>query len=607
MALSLPDHPPSRPTGGPTFPLAWLLGAVGCGLAVLTGLIAYTGNSPGDAAAAVVRGASVLLPIAVGLAMWSRQADPRFGRLLAAAGLLTFGAALGGSDDEVVYSIGRVAGWLVEVALMYLVLTFPSGRLRSRADRVLVLCVGFVVFGLYVPTALLTDAYPVPSTWTTCIDGCPGNAFQLVAQEPAWVGDIVLPLRETLTTIVLLAVSLRLMARIARASTAMRRTLTPVLAGAVIHAVALPAALGLRRAGGASEAVLTLTWVLASGVPVLALGFLLGAARWRLAVGAGLYRLAPKLHAGIDHETLRRAIAEALEDPDADLLYRSAKERWLDATGRPGTLPAAGSGRAYTVISDGDSDVAAIVHDEALRDQRPFVDAVGGLALVVLANQRLTARVEASLREVRRSRKRILAVADEERRRIERDLHDGAQQRLVVLRIKLELARELSAEQQLPHTDQLREFGEEVEDALDDVRSLAAGVYPSLLVDSGLDEALRSIARRSPIPTRVDARGIGRFPKELEAVVYFCCLEAFQNAAKHAAADSLSIAVSNGGDLRFEVRDDGCGFDVHRRVLGRGLTNINDRLAAVGGSLVVESRPGAGTSITGTIPLGPAT
>jgi signal transduction histidine kinase len=607
MALSLPHHPHSRPNGGPTIRVALLLGAAGCGLAVMTGLIAYTGNDPDHVGAAVLRGASVLLPIAVGLVMWRRQPEQRFGRLLAAAGVLTFFAALGGSDDDVVYSVGRVVNWLVEVALVYLVLAFPSGRLRSPTDRVLVLCMGCVALGLYIPTALVTDAYPVPATWTTCIDGCPGNAFQLLAREPAWVGDIVLPLREALTTIVVLAVSVRLLTRIAHASTTMRRTLTPVLAGALIHAIALPVALGLRRAGGASEAVVTLTWVLASGVPVMALGFLVGAARWRLAAGAGLHRLAPKLRAGIDHETLRRAIAEALEDPDAELLYRASENRWLDVAGRPVGLPAAASRRAYTVISDGNSAVAAIVHDEALRDQRPFVDAVGGLALVVLANQRLTARVEASLREVRRSRTRILAVADEERRRIERDLHDGAQQRLVTLRIKLEMASELSAEQELPNADQLHEFGQEVEDALDDVRSLAAGVYPSLLVDRGLDEALRSIARRSPIPARVDARGIGRFPQELEAAVYFCCLEAFQNAAKHAAADSVSIAVSNGSDLRFEVRDDGCGFDVEHPVLGRGLTNINDRLAAVGGSLVVESLPGAGTCIAGTIPLEPPT
>jgi signal transduction histidine kinase len=352
--------------------------------------------------------------------------------------------------------------------------------------------------------------------------------------------------------------------------------------------------------------VLTLTWVLAVGIPVMALGFLVGAVRWRFAVGAGLYRLAPRLHAGTDPETLRQALAEAMDDPSLELVYRSSSGRWLDTHGRRVTLPATGSGRAHTVISDADSEVAAIIHDDALRDHGDFVHAVGGLALVVLTNQRLAAQVEVSVQEVRRSRERILAVADEERRRIERDLHDGAQQRLVALRIKLQLASERSVEDHLPDADQLHQLSEDVGDALDEVRSLAAGVYPALLVDCGLEEALRSIARRSTLPVSVTAQGVGRFPQQVEAAVYFCCLEALQNAAKHADAGSVSIVVLHSRALRFEVRDDGCGFDVDAQRPGQGLTNIRDRLVAVGGTLVVESRTGRGTRIAGAIPLGTA-
>ncbi|HEX5924931.1 MAG TPA: histidine kinase [Baekduia sp.] len=228
---------------------------------------------------------------------------------------------------------------------------------------------------------------------------------------------------------------------------------------------------------------------------------------------------------------------------------------------------------------------------------------VGGLALMMFINKRLAAEVEASLQEARRSRERILTVADEERRRIERDLHDGAQQRLVALRIKLELASERSAQEQLPDAELLHQLGEEVGEALDEVRSLAAGVYPSLLVDGGLGEALRSVARRSPMPVRVTAQDIGRHPRRVEAVVYFCCLEALQNAGKHAGAGSVSIVVSDVRDLRFEVRDDGCGFEVDHDDLGHGLTNIRDRLGAVGGTLLVESRSGGGTRVAGTVPL----
>jgi signal transduction histidine kinase len=245
----------------------------------------------------------------------------------------------------------------------------------------------------------------------------------------------------------------------------------------------------------------------------------------------------------------------------------------------------------------------ALPHPRLQRRSAGTVAMVGGFALLMVINKRLAAEVEASLQEVRRSRERILTVADEERRRIERDLHDGAQQRLVALQIKLELASERSARAQLPDAELLHQFGEDVGEALDEVRSLAAGVYPPLLVDCGLDEALRSVARRSPTPVSVTAQGLRRFPRQVEAVVYFCCLEALQNAAKHAGARAVSIVVSDARDLRFEVRDDGCGFDVDNDDLGHGLTNIRDRLGAVGGALLVESRPGSGTRVAGTIPL----
>ena len=258
---------------------------------------------------------------------------------------------------------------------------------------------------------------------------------------------------------------------------------------------------------------------------------------------------------------------------------------------------------AVTVVRDAADGFAAIIHDEALADQRSFVEAVGGFAVMALTNHRLAAQVEQSLREVRTSRERILAAADEERRRIERDLHDGAQQRLVALRIKLELASELSSERRGPSAAQLHQLGDEVGAALEAVRSLAAGVYPALLVDSGLEEALRAVARTSPTPATVTTSGLKRYPRDVEAAVYFCCVEGLQNAAKHAGAASISIFVTGGHELRFELRDNGRGFDVGTAAAGRGLTNIRDRLSAVGGELVVESSVGLGTRIAGTVPV----
>jgi signal transduction histidine kinase len=248
--------------------------------------------------------------------------------------------------------------------------------------------------------------------------------------------------------------------------------------------------------------------------------------------------------------------------------------------------------------------VAAVVHDAALSEQRPFVEAVGAYAFVWDDNRRLAARVEKSLTEVRESRARILAAADDERRRIERDLHDGGQQRLVALRIRLELAEELLAEDPDRAKAMLHRLGGEIDAALDELRSLAAGVYPSVLAARGLPDALRTAALKSPIPISVESEGSDRYANEVETAAYFCCIEALQNVVKHAPdARSVTIALSRNGDLRFEVRDNGPGFPPDEAAMGAGLANMRDRMAAVGGRLDIRSSPGAGTAVVGTIPV----
>ena len=204
---------------------------------------------------------------------------------------------------------------------------------------------------------------------------------------------------------------------------------------------------------------------------------------------------------------------------------------------------------------------------------------------MTLDNQRLTAQARGLLHEVSESRARIQATADEERRRIERDLHDGAQQRLVALRIELELEAEEAERGDAERAATLRRLGADVEEAIDEVRSLARGIYPAALADRGLADALRAAALRSPLPTTVLVTGVGRYSREIETAAYFCCLEALQNAAKHAhGASAAVIELSDDGMLRVEVRDDGAGFDVASVEHGSGLVNMRDRLSAVGAS-----------------------
>jgi signal transduction histidine kinase len=215
---------------------------------------------------------------------------------------------------------------------------------------------------------------------------------------------------------------------------------------------------------------------------------------------------------------------------------------------------------------------------------------------LVLRNVRL-------VEELRESRRRLVAAQDHERRKLERNIHDGAQQQLVALAVKARLARQLVERDPSRTEDMLGQIEAETQAALDDLRDLARGIYPPLLADKGLGAALGAQARKAPVPVRVDAEGVGRFPQDVEAAVYFSCLEALQNVAKYAGATTATIELRHdGSSLVFSVSDDGCGFDPVA-ASGGGLQGVTDRLAAIGGSFEVASSPGAGTTVTGRIPI----
>jgi signal transduction histidine kinase len=224
---------------------------------------------------------------------------------------------------------------------------------------------------------------------------------------------------------------------------------------------------------------------------------------------------------------------------------------------------------------------------------------------VALENLRLEAQADVAAHELRRSRARIVATADRERRRIERDLHDGAQQRLVALRIELALVESLIGTDPDACVARIRALEESVDDALEDLRSLAHGVRPPLLADRGLGEALRAAGAHSPIRVQLRLGYVGRYAPEVESAVYFCVLEALQNVAKHArGAHRAVVRIDDlAGELRFEVTDDGEGAPYGAITEGAGLTNMRDRVAAVGGRLRIISRPGIGTEVRGRVPV----
>jgi signal transduction histidine kinase len=247
-----------------------------------------------------------------------------------------------------------------------------------------------------------------------------------------------------------------------------------------------------------------------------------------------------------------------------------------------------------------------LIHDPALQYNPGLVDSVCAAAGLSLDNERLQAELRARLVELQASRARLVTAADEARRRIERDLHDGAQQQLVALRISLGLARQVVASSPAEADDLLAQTEHQAGEALEELRELAHGIYPPLLADLGLRTALEAQARKAAVPVTVEAPALGRYSQNIEAAVYFSVLEALQNVAKYAQASSAHVTLCDDGQrLTFSVEDDGRGFDQATTPMGTGLQGISDRLAALGGTIDIVSALGGGTRVTGRIPAAP--
>ena len=545
----------------------------------------------------------ILVPIGVGLFAAQRAAHRRFGGLLIAAGLVWSTAALAHADSSVLYSVGRIGGWFVTGLLICLVLAYPTGVIASRLDRCLAGVTVALLGVLYLPTAVLVDAYPSGTPWSACGDECPANAFMLLAVEPGFVEGWIAPLREAILFGVFVCVILRLTARIRGATIPQRQMFVPVLTAAIVQMLALVAFVVARRAAPDAAVVGTLGWIFGLCVVGVALGFLVGFVRWRLFVARALQHLALATQREMDPRELRDTVARAVADRSLEMVWLH-DATWVDPAGGQVAPPTADAGETVTELRSRHTVVAALVHDSALADDDEFIAAVAAFTVGAVERQSVQATIDAGLREVEESGARMLAEADGERGRLERDLHDGAQQRLVTLGIRLELAREALAPGDDAGSATMTRLKAEVDEILDEIRLLGRGVHPSLLTDRGLSAALQAAAARTPVPAHVEAGSIGRYSPEIELAIYYACLEALQNVAKHAhGATGVWITLRAESALTFEVRDDGVGFDEDTTEPGLGLASMRDRIAAIGGALAVSSAPSEGTRITGQIPV----
>jgi signal transduction histidine kinase len=572
----------------------WVLGAAGLLVAAIeTPLIAAAGFAPDRelwiSLNWVVGGGFV----GVGLYAWSRRPDNAVGVLMVATGFAWFIGVLGRTDPAFLFTAGQLLGNLFVGTAIHLLLAFPSGRLESAIDRWLVgasyvtVTFGFLPYMLFAAPAFMGCS------------GCPDNLVA-VDSNPS-LARTSLDVLDVVGIALLLAVLVRLVIRWRMASAPQRRAITPVFtAGGALMAVLVVLLVGsLARASTEFFDVTFYVALIPFGlVPYL---FLAGLARAQMLRGGAVGELVASLGHTLAASELRDALARALRDPSLELAYwLPESEQYVDSKGRRVELPGPGSGRAASPVSLEGRPVAAIVHDPLVLDDPDLVDAVGAAAALALETGRLDAELRARVEELRESRARLLAVGLAERRRMERNLHDGAQQRLVSLALDLRLARASLREDPGRAEDLLDGVGEELSRALEELRELARGLHPAVLTDRGLEQAVKTLATRAPLPVDVDTR-IGEVPEAVELAAYFVVSEALTNVAKYAAANRATVRVGrDDGSVLVEVSDDGVGGADPAH--GSGLRGLGDRLSALGGKLEVDSRTGTGTTVKASIP-----
>jgi signal transduction histidine kinase len=534
--------------------------------------------------------------VVAGLVAWARRPGNRVGPLMVAYGFAVLVRPWQYAGDDLVFTVGFLLSELSLALFAHVVLAYPSGRVTDGVERAFLVAAYGVVAGFPLATALAYDGsgglnYVPPGTSSSiAVAGSTGlveglqRAFVVVAYGVLASCFVVLVLRKYL-----------------RATPRARHTQLPVLLGAVVAASRAVYEFLSQFVSPVPAIADAIYWWQVAGQIALPVALLAGLLTSRLAEA----HVADLLRA-LDRTTtagLRDALAAAVGDPTLELAYwLPAVHRYADAAGRPVDLPASDDRlRSVTRVDHDHEPVAALVHDPGLQDDPELLEAVAVAARLALENARLQAEVQAQLTQVRESRARILAAGDEQRRVIERNIHDGAQQRLVALALELRTAqRRLGAEVDPDLDAILAGAVDELQLAVAELRELARGVHPAILTEDGLAAALHSLAARSPLPVVVEAPD-RRYPPEVEATAYFLACEALANAVKHASASRATIHVGHDGDvLVIEIADDGIGGAATGR--GTGLAGLADRVDACGGRLLVDSPPGSGTRIVGELP-----
>ncbi len=573
------------------------IAVIGVGLAISSGLFLATSDFLVDATAYGLQTAfMVAATVTAGLVWLRRRPGNGVGVLLLALGFTITVTALQGANEPYLHSLGVLVEPVLFLLGYVVVFAFPEGRLTGVPERLILAGMTLYFMVAFVPWMFFAPVVPSGAPLGGC-DPCPANGL-LIADRPAIAASIDL----TWVVIGLLTATLVLLAyRVATASRPRRRTLLPVYIPALLLTVPLLAFHGFAVGVITLDArtLKDLGWVVVAARCVMPLGFLLAIAQASLFAGGALKRLIDELTTRPNASRWRTVIAEALDDPKLELVFRvEAGDDYVDSRGVPVASAVASDGRATTRVGAAGHEVAAIWHDAALNTDPELIHAASQATALALENDRLRDELVAS-------HARVVAAGDVARRRIQRDLHDGAQQKLVALQIQLAMAAELAPDDS-EIARRLAAVGYGLVGAVEELRDLAQGVHPPVLRDFGLRAALATATQRSTPPATLVADQIRRYSPDVEIAVYFCCLESLQNVARHAGADARAeVRVSErDAELRFEVVDDGVGGALEPAPgFGTGLANMSERVAAVRGTLTVESAAGRGTRIEGRIPL----
>jgi signal transduction histidine kinase len=533
--------------------------------------------------------------ITAGLIAWWRRPANRVGVLMTAFGFAALIRTWQYSSEQFVFVLGFALGGLAYALYGHVALAYPTGRVSGRAERLL-LYVGYVVSVAFPLGILLVAGEGAGLKYAPLAPESPllvaANNELARTLERAYVFTFFGVLTAWLVVL--------LVKKFLRATPRSRRLMAPLLlAVAVVSVRAFYEFLSIFLSPAPPVADWVYWWQVV-GLIALPLAFLWGLLRSRLAAAnvADLIR-------DLDHvppDELRGALTRAVGDPSLEIAFwLPERNAYADADGNPAVLPEHDSDRAVTRLDHDGEPIAALIHDPSLLDDPRLLEAAGMAARLALENARLAAELRAQLGRVQESRRRIVTAGDEERRRIERDIHDGAQQRLVALALELRAAQLRLATDVDPTVEAvLDQAVDELQLAVAELRELARGVHPAVLTEEGLAAALESLAARTPFPVSVEAAE-ERYPTEIEAAAYFVACEALANAVKHSGATRVAITADRrNGRLVVAVEDDGRGGAAAGN--GSGLRGLADRVEAHGGRLRIETPHGGGTRVVGELP-----